>query len=142
VAQGQTLFHASGDFGSFFDCGQPADIQRVTAVQPSIDETASSPDLTVVGGSQFLAGGNGINTSWRQRLFAPRLMLRQAFDQKRYIAVVHFGDRLPRDLVAVQVALEQKLVIVVHRLVMSGVRSSSHASAKAPSVRGSLAVEG
>jgi len=63
VAQGQTLFHASGDFGSFFACGQPSPTRAVTGVQPSIDETASSPDVTVVGGTQFAAGGNGTNTT-------------------------------------------------------------------------------
>lgn len=63
VVQGQTLFHASGDFGSFFACGQPAKFQRTTNAQPSIDETASSPDVTVVGGTQFAAGGNGSNTT-------------------------------------------------------------------------------
>jgi subtilase family serine protease len=65
VVQGQTLFHASGDFGSFFACGQPAKYQSTTNVQPSIDETASSPDVTVVGGTQFspVWGANGANTS-------------------------------------------------------------------------------
>jgi Pro-kumamolisin, activation domain len=65
VVQGQTLFHASGDFGSFFACGQPAKYQRTTNVQPSIDETASSPDVTVVGGTQFspVWGSDGANTS-------------------------------------------------------------------------------
>lgn len=65
VVQGQTLFHASGDFGSFFACGQPAKYQRTTNVQPSIDETASSPDVTVVGGTQFspVWGPDGANTS-------------------------------------------------------------------------------
>jgi len=53
VIQGQTFFHASGDFGSFFDCGQPASSQGVTGVQPSIDETGASPDVINVGGTQF-----------------------------------------------------------------------------------------
>jgi subtilase family serine protease len=64
VVQGQTFFHASGDFGSFFDCGQPAGSQGVTGVQPSIDETASGPDVTNVGGTQFApAFVGGVNTS-------------------------------------------------------------------------------
>lgn len=49
VVQGRPLFHASGDFGSFFDCGQLAKKQPMTGVQFSIDETASNPDVTVVG---------------------------------------------------------------------------------------------
>lgn len=64
VIQGQTLFHASGDFGSFFACGQPAAKERMTGVQPSIDETASSPDVTVVGGTQFSpVWKDGVDTS-------------------------------------------------------------------------------
>jgi subtilase family serine protease len=69
VVQGQTLFHASGDYGSFYDCGQPpknsTDKKTTTGVQPSIDETASSPDVTVVGGTEFspVWGPDGANTS-------------------------------------------------------------------------------
>ncbi len=63
VAQGQTLFHASGGFGSFWMCGQPSAHKQNTGVQPSIAETFSSPDVTLVGGTQFVAGGNGTNTT-------------------------------------------------------------------------------
>jgi len=53
VMQGQTYFHASGDFGSYFDCGQPTDTQGTTDVQPSVDESAAGEDVTLVGGTQF-----------------------------------------------------------------------------------------
>jgi len=53
VMQGQTYFHASGDFGSYFDCGQPTAMPGNTDVQPSIDESAASEDVTEVGGTQF-----------------------------------------------------------------------------------------
>lgn len=53
VMQGQTYFHASGDFGSYFDCGKPTDTEATTDVQPSVDETAASEDVTLVGGTQF-----------------------------------------------------------------------------------------
>ena len=68
MVQGQTLFHTSGDFGSFFACGQPAKYQRTTNVQPSIDETASSPDVTVVEVlSSLRSGGRTVPTLhvWR-----------------------------------------------------------------------------
>jgi subtilase family serine protease len=51
VVQGQTVFHASGDFGSYFQCPNP-----VTGQQPSVDEAAASPNVTVVGGTQFIPG--------------------------------------------------------------------------------------
>ncbi len=51
--QGQTYFHASGDFGSYFDCGQPSAKQGSTDVEPSVDESAASEDVTEVGGTQF-----------------------------------------------------------------------------------------
>jgi subtilase family serine protease len=48
VVQGQTVFRASGDYGSYFQCANP-----VTGGQPSVDEDAASPNDTVVGGTQF-----------------------------------------------------------------------------------------
>ena len=54
TSQGMTIFHASGDFGSFFDCGQPGMSNGATDIQPSIDESAASADVTVVGGTQFV----------------------------------------------------------------------------------------
>jgi subtilase family serine protease len=53
VIQGQTLFHSSGDYGSFYPCGQPASTPGQTGVQPSIEESSASPDVTVAGGTQF-----------------------------------------------------------------------------------------
>jgi len=53
VSQGQTYFHASGDFGSYFDCGQPTANPGATDVEPSIDESAASEDVTEVGGTEF-----------------------------------------------------------------------------------------
>jgi len=65
VVQGQTLFHSSGDYGSFYPCGQPGDTQGATGVQPSVEESSASPDVTVVGGTQFdpAYDSSGINTS-------------------------------------------------------------------------------
>ncbi|HEY6420265.1 MAG TPA: S53 family peptidase [Candidatus Binataceae bacterium] len=54
VMQGQTYFHASGDFGSYFDCGQPTETMGTTDVEPSIDESAATEDVTQVGGTQFI----------------------------------------------------------------------------------------
>jgi subtilase family serine protease len=53
VIQGQTLFHSSGDFGSFYPCGQPSGTPGDTGVQPSVEESSASSDVTVVGGTQF-----------------------------------------------------------------------------------------
>ena len=53
MLQGQTLFHSSGDFGSFYPCGQPASTPGQTTIQPSIEESSASSDVTVVGGTQF-----------------------------------------------------------------------------------------
>ena len=53
VIQGQTLFHSSGDYGSFYPCGQPASTPGQSGVQPSIEESSASSDVTVVGGTQF-----------------------------------------------------------------------------------------
>jgi len=63
--QGQTLFHSSGDYGSFYPCGQPASTQGESGVQPSIEESSASSDVTVVGGTQFtpVYDSNGNNTS-------------------------------------------------------------------------------
>jgi len=65
VAKGMTIFHASGDFGSYFDCGQPGMAPGATSIQPSIDESAASGDVTVVGGTQFVPSYNstGADTS-------------------------------------------------------------------------------
>ncbi len=65
VTQGQTLFHSSGDYGSFYPCGQPGNSQGQTNVQPSVEESSASADVTVVGGTQFNAvyDSNGNNTS-------------------------------------------------------------------------------
>jgi subtilase family serine protease len=60
VVQGQTLFHSSGDYGSFYPCGQPA-----SGLQPSIEESSASSDVTVAGGTQFnpVYDVNGNDTS-------------------------------------------------------------------------------
>jgi subtilase family serine protease len=65
TTKGMTIFHASGDFGSFFDCGQPGVVNGASGIQPSIDESAASADVTVVGGTQFkpVYGHKGANTS-------------------------------------------------------------------------------
>ncbi|MGO9059198.1 MAG: protease pro-enzyme activation domain-containing protein [Candidatus Binataceae bacterium] len=65
VIQGQTLFHSSGDYGSFYPCGQPASTPGETGVQPSIEESSASSDVTVVGGTQFnpVYDAEGNNTS-------------------------------------------------------------------------------
>jgi subtilase family serine protease len=65
VTQGQTLFHSSGDYGSNYPCGQPANRQGETGLQPSIEESSANPDITVVGGTQFDAmyDHDGNNTS-------------------------------------------------------------------------------
>jgi len=72
VVQGQTVFHASGDYGSYFPCKNP-----VTGQQPNVDEAAASPNVTVVGGTQFtpvydVAGNDlsivsdGLEQSWNE----------------------------------------------------------------------------
>ena len=53
MIQGQTLFHSSGDYGSFYPCGQPGSTPGQSGVQPSIEESSASSDVTVVGGTQF-----------------------------------------------------------------------------------------
>ncbi|MGO9449987.1 MAG: protease pro-enzyme activation domain-containing protein [Candidatus Binataceae bacterium] len=53
VAQGQTFFHSSGDYGSYYPCGQPTTTLTQTDVQPSIEESYANEDVTVVGGTQF-----------------------------------------------------------------------------------------
>ena len=55
VMQGQTLFHSSGDFGANYLCGQPGPTPGgvATGMQPSIEESFASSDVTVVGGTQF-----------------------------------------------------------------------------------------
>ncbi|HTW88354.1 MAG TPA: protease pro-enzyme activation domain-containing protein, partial [Candidatus Binataceae bacterium] len=65
VMQGQTLFHSSGDYGSFYPCGQPSNQRGETGIQPSIEESSASSDVTVVGGTQFdpVYDLNGNNTS-------------------------------------------------------------------------------
>jgi subtilase family serine protease len=65
VAQGQTLFHSSGDYGSFYPCGQPGETDGPTGVQPSVEESSASADVTVVGGTQFIPeyDSSGANTS-------------------------------------------------------------------------------
>jgi subtilase family serine protease len=65
VTQGQTLFHSSGDYGSFYPCGQPGTSQGETEVQPSVEESSANADVTVVGGTQFnpVYDANGNNTS-------------------------------------------------------------------------------
>lgn len=89
TAQGQTFFKSSGDYGSNWTCGSPIpaplpqgspDQQPYNqsscghgpytdangnTYQPSIDEEASSPNITVVGGTEFQASydSNGNDTS-------------------------------------------------------------------------------
>ncbi len=65
VMQGQTLFHSSGDYGSFYPCGQPAATPGATGLQPSVQESSASADVTVVGGTQFdpVYDSSGVNTS-------------------------------------------------------------------------------
>ncbi len=65
VVQGQTLFHSSGDYGSFYPCGQPGTTPGATGIQPSIEESSASSDVTVVGGTQFTPNydSNNNNTS-------------------------------------------------------------------------------
>jgi subtilase family serine protease len=65
VMQGQTVFHSSGDYGSFYPCGQPGSTPGATGIQPSIEEASASSDVTVVGGTQFnpVYDSNGNNTS-------------------------------------------------------------------------------
>jgi subtilase family serine protease len=81
VAQGQTIFHSSGDYGANWKCGSPAakfpnqqsyqQSQCAAAsasatpapdstanIQPSVDEEATSPNITVVGGTQFAPNYN------------------------------------------------------------------------------------
>jgi subtilase family serine protease len=72
VAQGQTFFKSSGDYGDNWYCGNPVpqpgpffntydqtkceDVENVglgTGSQPSVDEEATSPFETSVGGTQF-----------------------------------------------------------------------------------------
>ncbi len=65
VAQGQTIFHSSGDYGANWTCGNVIPIPPIfdqsqcglsasaTGSQPSVDEEAASPFLTSVGGTQF-----------------------------------------------------------------------------------------
>ncbi len=65
VVQGQTVFHAAGDFGANWPCGKAVPTEpRVdqckcglpkgaTFSQPSVDEESSSPYLTSVGGTMF-----------------------------------------------------------------------------------------
>jgi kumamolisin len=83
VVQGQTLFHSSGDFGSNYPCGQPGTTPGESGVQPSIEESSASPDVTVVGGTQFTpaydANGNdtsvlgpGVEQVWQD---APQIVL-------------------------------------------------------------------
>jgi subtilase family serine protease len=100
AAQGQTIFKSSGDYGSQWYCGSPVpgalsnqqaysqsncSAQSANGYldsdnnvfQPSIDEEAGSPNVTVVGGTQFApsysaapAGDNlnnveqGLETAW------------------------------------------------------------------------------
>ena len=89
VVQGQTVFHAAGDFGANWPCGQavptepPVDQSKcdlpkgATSSQPSVDEESSSPYLTSVGGTMFdpvydRAGndisviGDNLETAWNQ----------------------------------------------------------------------------
>jgi subtilase family serine protease len=89
TAQGQTFFKSSGDYGSNWTCGSPIptplppgspDQQPYNqsscghgpytdangnTYQPSIDEEASSPNITVVGGTEFQPSydSNGNDTS-------------------------------------------------------------------------------
>ena len=65
VMQGQTLFHSSGDYGSNYPCGQPTSTPGESGVQPSVEESSASSDVTVVGGTQFtpVYDDNGNNTS-------------------------------------------------------------------------------
>ena len=65
VIQGQTLFHSSGDYGSFYSCGQPTSTTGESGIQPSIEESSASSDVTVAGGTQFnpVYDANGNNTS-------------------------------------------------------------------------------
>lgn len=69
VVQGQTLFKSSGDYGDNWVCGNPIPQpgpffntydqstcgvpNGATGNQPSVDEEATSPFLTAVGGTQF-----------------------------------------------------------------------------------------
>jgi subtilase family serine protease len=69
VVQGQTFFKSSGDYGDNWVCGNPipqpgpffntydqsscGNPTGATGNQPSVDEEATSPFLTVVGGTQF-----------------------------------------------------------------------------------------
>ena len=74
VVQGQTVFHAAGDYGANFPCGKavpsppfykdqtvsncgnppmPKGDKGATFAQPSVDEQAASPYLTSVGGTMF-----------------------------------------------------------------------------------------
>ena len=69
VVQGQTFFKSSGDYGDNWVCGNPVpqpgpffntydqsscgNPQGSTGNQPSVDEEATSPFLTSVGGTQF-----------------------------------------------------------------------------------------
>jgi subtilase family serine protease len=65
VMQGQTLFHSSGDYGSNYTCGQPTSTTGESGIQPSIEESSASSDVTVVGGTQFnpVYDDDGNNTS-------------------------------------------------------------------------------
>jgi len=69
VAQGQTIFHSSGDYGAAWKSGSPVPNGMPTVCglyQPSVDEEAASPYLTSVGGTQFApvydASGNDTST--------------------------------------------------------------------------------
>ncbi len=74
VMQGQTVFHAAGDYGANWPCGKavpsppfykdqtvsncgsppmPKGDKGATFAQPSVDEESSSPYLTSVGGTMF-----------------------------------------------------------------------------------------
>ncbi len=94
VVQVQTVFHAAGDFGANWPCGQvaptepPVDQSKcglpkgATFSQPSVDDENSSPYITVVGGTMFdpvydAAGhdvsviGDNLETAWNEGKTGP-----------------------------------------------------------------------
>jgi len=70
VSQGQTIFHSSGDYGASWECGSPVPNDLPTVChglyEPSVDEEAAGPNVTSVGGTQFVpvydSDGNDIST--------------------------------------------------------------------------------